>query len=183
VTPDLNHAITDRRVLLRVWWRSPRYRAAVERLKEVKPFCERCTRPTTTALHSTEDYPKGYEHYVTVVENLTVPAGCQRCNREELRNKRPCPECVKAYQQDPGWSIRYIPWMEESCFVHLPQLEQDRIRHLAKLRMTAKQPFHPCGWHRSGQRCLSPIHFGPVCDRSKKTACGCDYFMERVVAA
>lgn len=178
MTPDLNHAIDDHRAQLRIWWRSARYRAAVERLKIAKPVCERCGRPTTTALHATEDYPKGYEHYVGVVENLTVMAGCQRCNREELRNRRPCPDCVREYRTNPEWNIRYISFNEYACFSHLPKIEQDHIKYLAKVRTLWQNcDKHPCNWHRKSQRCLAPIRYSGVCDRAARNAGGCDYFM------
>ena len=39
----------------------------------------------------------------------------------------------------------------------------------------------PCGWHRASQRCLSPIRYSKVCDRSAGTCFGCDHFIERVM--
>lgn len=178
--PDLNHAINDHRVQLIQWWRTSRYRAAVDRLKQEKPRCERCGKPTTTALHDPSDYLQGYEHYVSVVEKLTVPAGCQRCNREELRNRGPCPECVKEYRNNPEWKIRYILADDLICFAHLPQEDQIRLKHMARihrLNRTATMKF-PCKFRLVRQGCANSRHVG-ACGRSAIHAEGCDYFQER----
>jgi ribosomal protein S27AE len=184
MTPDLNTAIANHRATLTTWWKTPRYRIAVENLKIAKPFCQRCGRPTTTALHKAEDYPKGYEHYVKVVEDLTVAAGCQQCNREELRNHRPCPQCVEAYRADPLRRIRYIPFDVHCCFSHLPQAEQDRLTHLTKVRRVARSAAarFPCSWRRVQQQCMNPSRFSGICDRSPVTAEGCDYYLSRKVS-
>lgn len=178
--PDLNTAIEHHHVILTGWWRTPRYRAAVAKLKEAKPFCERCGKPTTTALHGASDYSKGYEHYVSVVEKMTVPAGCQRCNREERRNRRPCPLCVQAYAKDHTWRIGYIPFDVETCFRHKPKEEQARLIRTAKAKRegrTATARF-PCGSRLPGQGCDNEKHIG-ACDRSAKNAEGCDHFGRR----
>jgi hypothetical protein len=41
----------------------------------------------------------------------------------------------------------------------------------------------PCSWRKKDQRCLSPIRFSGVCDRSPKNCTGCDHFMARRVPA
>lgn len=165
---------------LAYWWRTPRYRAAVKKFKIAKPFCERCGKPTTTALHYCSDYHQGYEHYVSVVENLTVLAGCQRCNREEMRNKRPCPQCIAEYRTNTEWKIRYISEDDYVCFAHLPQDYQIRFKQLAKIRRlnrTATARF-PCKFRLVRQGCSNSRHVG-ACGRSAKHAEGCDYFQER----
>jgi hypothetical protein len=175
--PDLNKSIQDHRAQLPTWWSDPRYRAAVEKLKVAKPFC-RCGRPTTTALHESTDYAKGFEHYVRVVENLTVRAGCQRCNREEQRNRRPCPECIKAYAKDHSWTIRYITHEAYVCLEHDP--DRDAILRDAATRKTSRTATarFPCRFRATGQGCDNEKHIG-ACERSAKTAEGCDHFGRR----
>ena len=58
----------------------------------------------------------GFDHYVSVVEDLTAEAGCQACNISERNSMKPCPGCVKAYWMSNGETrIRYIPQFLELC--------------------------------------------------------------------
>ena len=183
MTPDLNRVIDNHHAVMKMWWRLPEYKKARVAFVQRYPVCIRCGRPSTTPGHSHEDYRDYKTYLAAVVENKCVPL-CNACNLKERNNLRPCPQCIQAYQQDPEWKIRYISFDKDVCFAHLPKMEQDRLKNLARVRTLYRtMDRHPCQWHRKTQRCLSPIRFGPVCDRNKKTACGCDYFMERVVAA
>jgi hypothetical protein len=114
--PNLIHAISEHYKEWQSWCRKPRYRAAVIIFKEKKPKCERCGRPTTTALHTADDYRHGFDHYVSVVEDLTAEAGCNACNISERKGMKPCPGCVKAYWVSNGQTkIRYIPQFMDLC--------------------------------------------------------------------
>jgi len=137
--PDLIHAIKDHRIQLAFWWRTPRYCAAVDRLIQIKPNCERCGKPSTTALYNDSDFSQGYLHYISKVEDLTVPAGCQHCYREGLRNKRPCPRCIEEYQKNSDWQIRYISVDEKVCFAHLSKEEKIKFKHLTKIHRRINQ--------------------------------------------
>lgn len=114
--PDLNYAIAHRKAKLPQWWAEPEYRAAMVIFKIKKPYCERCGRPTTTALHTADDYRHGFKYYLQVVQDLTAEAGCNACNIAEKNSLKPCPSCVKAYQITNGQTkIRYIPQFMELC--------------------------------------------------------------------
>ena len=180
-SPDLNTAIAGFRSVLATWWKTDRYRAAVAALLAREPVCCRCGRPATTALHVyPDDYRHGFDHYVGLVERGARRAGCQRCNREEQRNRRPCPECVKEYQENPETWISYIPFTEEECFRHKPAEERSRLIREGMARKAARSATgtFPCGSRLQGQGCSDPRHLG-ACDRSAHTADGCTYFSKR----
>lgn len=104
--------------------------------KQKKPYCDRCGRPTTTALHQHGDYLHGFEGYLKVVVELTAESGCQACNFMERKGMKPCPSCVKAYHTTNGATrIKYIPQFMENCRdccdpgeVALKKKEQDAFK-------------------------------------------------------
>ena len=114
--PDLNKAIANHNKQWPKWCREKAYRDAMVIFKEKKPYCDRCGRPTTTALHRHEDYLHGFEGYLKPVVELTAEYGCQACNFAEKKGMKPCPSCVKIYAATGGkHHIRYIPQFFEVC--------------------------------------------------------------------
>jgi hypothetical protein len=115
-SPD-NERIDTRTVKMHGWWNRPDYIAARKEFIIKKPICERCGRKATTPLHKQEDY-KSYEKYLFVVVNLIAQSGCSMCNKMERSNRRPCPECVKKYKENPlseGTTIHYITQDQTIC--------------------------------------------------------------------
>ena len=114
--PDLVHAIAQHNKEWQSWCREKEYKDAMVIFKQKKPNCERCGRPTQTALHRYEDYLHGFAGYLAVVLDLSAESGCNTCNFAERKGTKPCSGCVKAYQVSDGQTkIRYIPQFMELC--------------------------------------------------------------------
>lgn len=139
--PDLNYSILQHHRIMNQWWADPRYRAAMVIFKEKKPTCDRCGRPTTTALHTHQDYLNGFEGYLKPVVELTAEAGCNACNLAERSGLHPCPSCVRLYHLGKKEKIRYIPEQSEVCGdcrdpedKELQRREQEQFKRLIKKR-------------------------------------------------
>jgi hypothetical protein len=169
MTPDLNHSISIHHQIMTMWWRLPEYKKARVAFVQRNPVCIRCGRPTTTPGHDHEDY-KDYKTYLAAVVTDKCDPLCNSCNLNERSGRKPCPICV-AERKD---RIRYIPQGDDRCYSCTPMNERKKRR--------VRYKSFPCGWHHSSQGCLSPLHYGSVCDRGPRNCTGCDHFMTRAKA-
>lgn len=117
-----------------------------------------CGRPANTAHHVADTLYADDEAYKDLDNCEPYYHTCHRMHHKGLER---CPLCG-------GWMLR----RSESCY---------RCRGVARTRSSRPHRF-PCLWHRRGQRCLSPLRYSGICDRSPKTAEGCDHFMAKVTA-
>jgi hypothetical protein len=173
MTPDLAYSIAVHRKELRRIWNSGEWKAANRVFHDKHPdnTCERCGQiGKIVPGHCDEDY-QDMPSYIQKVRDNRVQALCPRCNRWEHKGKKPCPVCIKEGVE----SIWYIPQHEEVCFNHLPEAEQHRI-WIAQRRRESRKHKHPCKFHGILQSCSNQKHLG-ACDRSPKTADGCDHYL------
>lgn len=132
--------------------RDPAQRAAVKAWCEGKTCSCGCGRPANTAHHVADTL---YADDVAYKDLANCDPYYHTCHRNHHKGLERCPVCK-------GWMRRG----SESCY---------RCRGVFRLRPRPDR--FPCSWHRRGQRCLSPLRYSRVCDRSPVKADGCDYFL------
>lgn len=139
--------------------RDPERRAIVKAWCVGKTCTCGCGKPANTPHHVSDDLYKDEGAWKDL-------ANCEPyyhiCHGLHHKGFERCPVCK-------GWMRRG----SESCY---------RCRGASYWISPRKKDQFPCNWHRKGQRCLSPIRYSGICDRSPVTAGGCDYFMAKVAA-
>jgi hypothetical protein len=136
--------------------RDPERRAIVKAWCMGKLCSCGCGMPANTAHHISDDLYADDEAYRDL-------ANCEPyyhlCHRAHHRGYERCPICR-------GWMRKG----SESCY---------KCRGVV-WRSPRRAGLFPCSWRKNDQRCLSPIRFSGVCDRSRMNCTGCDHFMARV---